>query len=218
MMQAKVLDPVDTTYLDRMLLDAKGKYRVPLAEELQRENHKHLQAWCHTRARYNLPTQELVEFVKGLIRGRSAIEIGSGMGDFGGHLGVPMTDSYQQTTPESQLYMALCGQPPIHPPPEVEQLNARQAIEKYKPKVVVAAWVTQLYQDGDTPKKIGSSIHGVDEGWLLDNVETYIFVGNERVHKDKRILSRPHREMRPSFVVSRAFDQTQNVIWIWGPT
>jgi hypothetical protein len=94
-----------------------------------------------------------------------------------------------------------------------------EAIKKYRPKVVVAAWVTQLYQDGDTPKKIGSSIHGVDEAWVLDNVETYIFVGNEHVHKDKRILSRPYREIRnPHYVVSRAFDQTQNVIWIWGKT
>ena len=215
MMQARHLDPVDTTYLNRVLFNGRGQFHCLPAEDLKRYDPQHLQAWCHTRARYNLPTQELVEFVKTVIGSRSAIEIGSGMGDFGRALGIPMTDSYEQTTPESQLYYSMLGQPTIHPPPGVERLNAVEAIKRHRPQVVVAAWVTQLYQDGDTPKKIGSSVHGVDEGWVLDNVETYIFVGNARVHRDKRILSRPHREMRPSFVVSRAFDQAENVIWIW---
>jgi hypothetical protein len=214
-MQAKILDPVDTTYLDRVFLDSRGEYRVPPCAELLRENHDHIQAWCHHNARYNLPTQELVEFVKGIIGSRSAIEIGSGMGDFGRALGIPMTDSYQQTMPEVRLYYAMIGQPIISPPPKVERLNAMEAIKKYKPQVVVASWVTQLYQNGDTPKNIGSNIHGIDEMWLLDNVETYIHVGNERVHKDKRILAREHRELHLPFVVSRAFDQDKNVVWIW---
>lgn len=218
MMQAKQLETVDVTYLDRVLLNGKGEYHVLPAADLKQYDHKHLQVWCHNKARYNLPTQELVEFVRSVIGGRSAIEIGAGMGDFGRALGIPMTDSHQQTTPEMQLYYAALGQPTIQPPPEVEKLDAIEAITKYKPQVVVAAWVTQLYQDGDTPARIGSSVYGVDEAWLLDHCETYIFVGNERVHKDKRILSREHRRFHFPYLVSRAFDQSQNVIWVWGKT
>ena len=43
----------------------------------------------------------------------------------------------------------------------------------------------------------------------------YLFIGNKRVHRDKRILRREHRELVLPCLVSRAFDQENNVIWIW---
>jgi hypothetical protein len=215
MNQPYAIPIVDTEYIDRFLLNCKRQYNVPGARSLKAFEHSHLQVWCHRRARYNLPTTELVEAVKGLIDSRSAIEIGAGMGDFGRALGIPMTDSHQQTLPEMQLYYAVAGQPAIHPPSDVEKLDAVGAVTKYKPRVVVASWVTQLYQDGDAPRKIGSSIYGVDEHWVLDHCETYIFVGNTGVHKDKRILTRPHQETRPYYLVSRGRDQAANVLWVW---
>ncbi len=215
-MRAQQIPDVDTTYLDRFFLDREGKYHLPAAADAKRFDHTHVQTWCHRRTRYNLPTIELVELVKERIAGRSAIEVGAGMGDFGRHLGIPMTDSYMQTTPEIQALMRSMGQPALSPPPEVEQLDALQAIQKHKPQVVVAAWVTQLFQQGDQEAKIGSSIRGVDEGWLLDHCDTYIFVGNEEVHGDKRIMRHPHITLKPWHLLSRGFDQTKNAVWIWG--
>ena len=213
---AKPLPQVDTAYLDRMLLNREGKFHLMPAADVKRLDHEHLQVWCHRRTRYNIPTVELVEFVKRGIDGRTALEIGAGMGDFGRHLGIPMTDSHMQTLPEMQALMAQMGQPPLCPPEEVEKLDGVEAVTKYKPQVVVAAWVTQLYQEGDDVKQVGSCIGGVDEEWLLDHCETLIFVGNEHTHRDKRILRHPHATLKPWYLVSRAFDQSKNVIWIWG--
>ena len=139
------------------------------------------------------------------------------MGDLGACLGIPMTDSYCQTTPEMRLYYASLGQPIISPPSTVEKLDAVTAVEKYKPPVVVASWVTQLFRDGDSEAQIGSSVVGADEEWIVDHCETYIFVGNEEVHKHKRILKRDHREFKSWAWMSRAFDPSKNVIWVWGP-
>src|SRR5271170_675184 len=58
-----------------------------------------LKLFCHATGRYGLPTIELVEYLKELIGGRSAIEIGAGNGDLGRHLGIPMTDSRLQEDP-----------------------------------------------------------------------------------------------------------------------
>ncbi|HEY3283412.1 MAG TPA: hypothetical protein VGN26_14180 [Armatimonadota bacterium] len=54
---------------------------------------------------YQFPTRELVLWLQELIRGRRAIEIGAGNGWLGWHLGIPMTDSYQQSEhPDTMLY------------------------------------------------------------------------------------------------------------------
>lgn len=137
------------------------------------------------------------------------------MGDLGSLLGIPMTDSYSQTTPEMRMYYASLGQPIISPPPSVEKLDALEAVKKYKPEVVVAAWVTQLFQDGDTEEKIGSSVYGVDELRILDCCQTYIFIGNAQVHKDKRILKKPHETHKAYYLLSRSLHAQENVIWVW---
>ncbi len=81
-------------------------------------------------------------------------------------------------------------------------------MRKYKPDVVVGCWVTQLYQPGDEgpPKKIGSSVYGIDEFDLLDHCQTYLFAGNRLVHGDKRILKREHEEHELP---------AQNVVYVW---
>jgi hypothetical protein len=215
-MQAKVLQDTDVSYLDRVLLKRDGSFAALPASTVKAYPHEHVQIWCHKKARYNIPTEEQILFLKTEIGERSAIEIGAGMGDLGGLLGIPMTDSYIQTTVEMQLYYKSLGQPTITPPPTVEKLDAVQAITKYKPQVVVASWVTQLYRDGDSENNVGACISGVDEEWTLDHCDTYIFIGNEAVHKDKRILKHLHRTCKPHWLVSRAYDQSKNVIWIWG--
>ena len=49
--------------------------------------------------------------------------------------------------------------------------------------------------------------------------ETYVHVGNHAVHGDKRMLRKPHvRYVLPKLgIMSRAADQNQNVIYVWGP-
>jgi len=221
-MRTRELPNVNIDYLDNMLL-RNGRMRLLSVGQFREVPHDHLLVWAQKRGRYGFPTRELIEFLRATLGRRRVIEIGAGMGDLGAHVEMTMTDSHMQTRPDiAQLYMAM-GAAAIAPPSDVEKLTAYDAVRKYKPQVVVASWVTQLYQPGDEghgenlrpAKKIGSSVYGVDEFDILKNCETYIHIGNRDVHGDKRLLNLPHAEIEADFLVSRGFDQSKNVIYIW---
>lgn len=53
------------------------------------------------------------------------------------------------------------------------------------------------------PKKIGSSVYGVDELAMLPKIETYINIGNDVTHGDKRILKFPHETFRFPWLITR---------------
>lgn len=169
-----------------------------------------LRVWCHFRARYAIPTEELIAFLKQEIGMASAIEIGAGAGDLGQALGIPMTDSKLQEDPNIALWYTLNGQPKITYGPGVLKLNAAEAFNHFTPEVILAAWVTQLRKKGDTD----GNPWGVDEKQIVD-VAKYIFIGSDSVHWDKRILKRPHRTIRAPWLVSRTEDQSLNFIKIW---
>jgi hypothetical protein len=173
--------------------------------------------WSAKNARYGLPTEELIAFLKKEIGDRTALEIGAGMGDLGSHLGIKMTDSaIQVTRPELSLYYRSLGHAPTDPPPDVERIDALEAIKRYKPDVVVGSWITQLYRKGDEePPKIESSIYGVDEEEILRHVKKYIHIGNAKSHGQKRILFRPHHETRGTWICSRSLQSNENNILIW---
>lgn len=209
-MRAALLPNFDPGPLDRLLLNGT-RIEPPHAKQLRSVAQPELCAWCVKRSRYCVPTVELVQWLTEQINGRSAIEIGSGMGDLGRALAIQMTDSYAQTAPEMQLYYKMIGQPIVSPPPWVAKHDALEAVAKFKPRVVVAAWVTQLYREGE----LEGSAFGVDEDLLLSQVETYIHVGNLDVHGTKRILQRKHEAYQFPFLFSRGFDRSRNVVHVW---
>jgi len=213
----RVLRDTDTRYIDELLFDEKGRLRLVPASELRKIPHEHLMVWANKNARYGIPCVELIELLTEMIKGRDAIEIGAGFGDFGRHLGIRMTDSAAQTRPDARDWYRLIGQPIIDPPEDVERIDANSAVVKHKPRVVFASWVTQLWMPGDDgPPQIGSSVHGVDEGDIIDRTDMYILLGNESVHYDKRILRRPHRQIQTDFLFSRGFDRDGNFLYVWG--
>lgn len=175
-----------------------------------------LSIWCVKRGFYCLPTLELVEFVRDQIDCEDTVEIGAGNGALGRAVGVTLTDSYQQERPDVQeLYSNELGQATVPYGKDVEKLTALEAVEKYRPRVVLAAWVTHRFDRQRTDLR--GNMHGVDEGKLLGKrfVKKYIFVGHERVHGTKPILSRRHATHRLPFLYSRAFDR-RDVVWVWG--
>lgn len=163
---------------------------------------------------YSFPTEELVEYLRDAIEGRSAIEIGAGHGVLAQALGIPATDNYQQVkSPYREVYKA--GGWAVAPyGPNVEELDAYQAVRKYRPKVVIGCWVTHKYD----PKRhyAGGNEIGIDEADLLNRAETYIFVGNEKVHRGKAIWDRPNKVEYPDFVYSRAGNGSRDFIARWG--
>ncbi len=210
---------VDTTYLDRLLLDEKGRLKLFSAEEVLRVPNPQLRIWLQRTGRYSLPTMERIAFLKKAIGERSALEVAAGNGDLGSLLGIGMSDSYMQQQLVMQAYYASLGCAPTNPPPDVERLEAEAAIEKYRPEVVVASWLTQKYQDGDEgPPAIGSSIFGPDEAKIIGACRTYIHIGNQDTHRDKRAFALPYVKYEGMpWLLSRARRPEKNAIWIWGP-
>lgn len=201
--------------LDELLLLPNGKLKLLPAAAYDKCDRQEIRIFCHHTGRYGLPTEEVVGYIKGLINGRSAIEIGSGNGDLGYHLGIPMTDSKMQTdNPLASLHYFMMGQPAIDYPPDVEKIEALDAVLKYKPQVVVASWVTQWVPPIPLPPGSGS-IYGVKEDKLLDLVESYILVGNTKIHSKKEICKLPHEEIALPGLRSRASYPESDRIYIW---
>lgn len=209
-MPAQVLDDRDVTHLDTLLLDGQGRLKVVPASVYADIEWLDLRIWCHKRAIYGLPTIELVEYLKRLIDGRAAIEVGSGNGALGRALGIPRTDNFCQTRPDVALLYQLQGQPLIDYGDDVERLSAIAAVKKYKPKVVLGSWVTQT-SDGSRP----GCMFGIDEEALLRRVKTYAVFGSLRNHGGhmKVINQRKHRVVQEPWMWSRAQD---SALFIWG--
>jgi hypothetical protein len=167
----------------------------------------------HQTALYGLPTLELVQWIKDYIGGRSAIEIGAAHGLLAKALGIPATDNFMQDDPRVQAAYKQMGQRTVTYGAHVEKLSADQAVEKYKPQVVVASWVTNLYKP--ERHEAGGNVWGVDEDALLDSVDAYVFVGNHSAHNGKSIWSRPHRFVEQNFVFSRSMRPQDDFLCVW---
>jgi len=198
------------------LLDERGQLKLLPTAAYDAFSRESLIAWCYHNARYGVPTIELVQWLKDRIGGRSAIEIGSGAGDLAYHLGIPATDSKLQKKPAVRAFYDLAGQPVIRYPKFVQNLDALEAIEEYRPEVVVASWVTH-WVDPNLPLPSGAigCMYGVREDLLLATGVTYILIGNLHVHKQKPIFALPHEEHNLPFLRSRATFPDLNRVWIW---
>lgn len=212
MSNVTLLQNIDTSYLDRAILNEDGTWRLNSAKDMQQIPLNHLRLWAVKNARYQIPTRELVDFLSDKIGGCTALEIGAGMGDLGQHLCIHMTDSaHQVERPEVFSYYRLLGQAPTNPPPSVERIDALAAIDKYRPQVVIGAWITQKFREGDSH----GNEYGPDEEEVMRNCDMYIHIGNEGVHWDKRIRKFKHTALKFPWLVSRSADQSKNVIYIW---
>lgn len=177
-----------------------------------------LSAFCHAHGLYALPTEELLALLQLLIGEadpqRRAIEIGSGNGALGLALGIPCTDSHMQADGMVSAIYSLMRQPPVTYGPHVERLDAMQALDKYAPAVVVAAWVTHKYESSDPAR--GGNMFGVDEYALLKRVKRYIFVGHESPHAKKPLRGiKPNQTIKGPFLFSRSLDREGCRVWVW---
>jgi len=200
------------------LLDADRRLKLLSAEEYDRIPAPNLRLWCHTYARYGLPTVELVQWLRGIIAGRKAIEIGSGSGDLAHYLGIPATDNRMQEWPVIKFHYLITGQPVIQYPDSVRNLDAVEAVEHYRPQVVVASWVTEWIDPNLPPPPGGGNAWGVKEDKILASGCTYILIGNQKVHGGKKIMALEHREYALPFLRSRATFPQLDRVWIWNGT
>jgi len=157
---------------------------------------------------YQFPTIELIEQIKLYLMGKKilpseCIEIGAGSGQVGRHLGIRMTDNKLQEDPEIQAHYRALRQPILKYSPDVEKIDANSAVVKYKPRVVIGCWVTEV------PRLM----FGVKEPEMMKHIERYFFIGNQLTHGTKPILQKVSGEYYP-WLISRSFNPEENRIWI----
>lgn len=92
-MGISLLEKTDISPLDKLLVGNNGLLRpIPYAE-LKAFPHGMIQQWCVQRGVYQVPTQELIDFLATHANKRT-IEICAGNGVLGRSLNLIMTDSY----------------------------------------------------------------------------------------------------------------------------
>jgi hypothetical protein len=212
------LDPHVQARLDAFCLD-NGVLQVVHADFYRQFDQEQLSVFGHRHAAYVLPTWELItkldELIKEVSPSRSAIEIGAGNGLLGMALGIPCTDNRMQERPEIIDIYATTGQPTITYGENVQKLDALEAVKHWRPEVVVAAWVTHLYNPNESHR--GGNMFGVDEVLLLSKIKRYIFVGNVGPHHLKPLFDQCQKftTIEPLGLFSRARNPDSNVIWVW---
>lgn len=157
---------------------------------------------CVRHGYYLLPTFELVAFLKELIAGRHAIEIGSGNGVLAEALDIRATDNYMQQWPEIRVIYDRAQQAVCEYGWNVERIDGVEAAQKYKPQVIVASWLTHKWRE-TAPHRKGNQ-WAPDEQHLLTLCDELIFIGNSSAHKDHSLLRLNHLHYEMPFIYSRA--------------
>ena len=212
-----ILPNIDTSHLDKELIDDFGRIIVKPASFYQNIPQDHLSIWAHFHGVYCLPTTELIDWLSQYIIPNQTIEIGAGVGTIGRALNIPITDScYMRNNKQVAEYYKLMQQPITNYPTDIIEMNAISAINHYKPKVVIGSWITHRYDM--TQHWRGGNEYGIDEQFVLDNVEKYIMIGNEIIHSKKPILELPHKVFKFDWLFSRSQVKPKaDVIYVWEP-
>ncbi len=143
----RVITKSDLTPLEHDLFDEKGLLRVMPYDYYKQVPNDVLQYFAQKHAIYVFPTTEMVDWFRENMEGTS-IEIDAGHGALGRALNIPITDSRMHELPEMVLYYELLRQPVIKYPADVEELDAKEAIDKYQPDTVIAGYVIERWRPG----------------------------------------------------------------------
>lgn len=167
--------------------------------------HEEIQWFCLTHGLYQVPTTELIDFLKQQITD-SAIEIGAGLGQIGHHLDIRMTDSKIQARTEMIEHYSMMGQPVIKYGDHVEKIGAITAVKKYNPRTVLGCWITT---------KTSWNTAGVKDFDMMPLIKKYIVVGNTKTHGDKEIFKHyKTTEIELPGLLSRSVYPQGNRVWI----
>lgn len=216
-MEAFVLKCTDAAQAALDEVVENGELRVVPTAFYGQFKQEEISGFCLRHGFYCVPTTELVDKINELILEvsptRSAIEIGSGSGVLGKALGIPCTDNFMQDDPSIRAYYKTMNQPTVRYGRHVERLDAEAAVERYRPEVVVAAWVTHKYNAAEHER--GGNMFGVDEVAMLGKIKRYIFVGNFYVHQGKPLLAVEGTTHSSEACVSRSLRPHANAIVVW---
>lgn len=212
-MDAIEINPDEIRDLGDEALDEAGRLRILPASFWAATSVQERALFGHRNGLYLFPTVELVDRLRQMIGGRSAIEIGAGNGVLAQALGIPATDNKQQEMPKYRAAYELSKQPIVRYGDNIVEMNASRAVRQYKPQVVLGSWITHKY---DPARHVeGGNEIGVDQRDVLLHCEQYIVVGNEHTHRFNPLWSRPHEIDYPPYVFSRASNGRREFICTW---
>lgn len=198
-----MFDPAKIRDLRPLALDQEGRIKILPSAFWASTTVSERAVFGVRTGHYHFPTVELVQHLRTLIAGRTAIEVGAGNGVLAKALEIPATDNKQQLMPKYRAQYEAAEQPIVPYGDNIIDMNASIAVRYYKPDVVIGCWVTHLY-DPKAPERKGNEI-GLDEPDVLKHCQEYVMIGNEKTHKEKPVWSREHSIDYPPFVFSRAF-------------
>lgn len=169
--------------------------------------------FCVKYGIYQVPTTELIAFLASEISGLDTIEIGAGNGCIGRALNIHMTDNMQQNWPEVKNFYEALRQAICNYGDDVEEMDANDAVLKYKPECVVGCWITEKWSPGD--KK--GNMYGPNEcKMFVDGIKKYIMVGNTNTHAGKKLerIYKP-KKLKFPWLISRSMNKNDNLIYIF---
>jgi hypothetical protein len=214
------IEPSQRTYDDLEVLMSKYDLRTPIPSEIiPKYDVNSWRMFLGNKGVYQLPTIELIDFLRHLIQGKQAIEICCGHGTIGYTLGIPTSDrKLSEGTGNEAADLSLqsaqnaWSRHPYDFPKYVENLTAYQAVEKYKPQVVIGCWVTEKNRH----KRQGSG-YGVEEDKIIDRVETYIHTGSSMnpLHSKKWIAKFQHWTIEADWLFDRGSTKGPSQLKIW---
>lgn len=201
--------------LEAQVIDENGRPRVVPASVFAGVDQANIAALCVKHAFYGVVTCELVEFIREQINGRCAIEIGAGNGVLAEALNITGVDNRMQDWPWVRATYEMSQQPTVRYGANVVHMDGIEALSHYRPQVVIGNWLTHFYR----PERhwAGGNMYAPDERQILENVETFILVGNSKTHAGHSLLDNAHDTYEPSWLYSRAVRGTNFVkVWLGG--
>lgn len=211
-MKTYTLDP-NARDLAPDVIASDGSLRVMPASYYASTTQGERSLLAHRHALYALPTVECIRWLSERIGTRSAIEVACGNGALGRALGIVRTDIRLQERADIQAVYRGTGTQTIRYGDDVETLDAIEAIKKYRPQVVIAAWFTHKF-DPLQPER-GGNMYASDERELLSLCEEYVLVGNFSSHGPHPLLQQPHELFQFPWLFSRSPEADRNFIACW---
>ena len=209
-MTTRILQNMDFSDIEKQTGALSGIIKPIPAADVTRYGADKVRLFLHKYALYTMPTTELIDHLAGIIAGRTAIEIGAGMGVIGRSLKIPLTDNKMQEWPEVKAQYQMMGQPTIQYPCDVEKLDALAAVKKYRPQVVIGSYITHLWKPGMSH----GNQYGVDTLKLIKSVDEYYMIGNLQTHVHDPAMKFLYDVERHDFLHTRGRKDT-SVIFHW---
>lgn len=205
-----ITSDIDVSRMEELTGAASGTIRPIPAREVEKCGFEQARMFMHKYGLYTLPTVELIDYLAGIIAGKRAIEIGAGLGVIGRALGIPATDNKMQAWPEIKAHYDRMRQPTIQYPADIIELDAHDAIKRYRPQIVIGSYITHKWRPG---MESGNQ-YGVDNLKIARKVEAYYMIGSLTTHLKDPAMKHLDGIERHDFLYTRG-GKENSVIFRW---